>query len=51
MKNLDVDQIEKIVECMYPVEFEKNSFIIHEGDMGYVVYITEGWLQFDMNIL
>ena len=42
MKNLEVHHIEKIVECMYPVDFEKNSLIIQEGDVGYVVYITEG---------
>lgn len=42
MKNLESDQIENIVECMYPVEFAKNSIIIKEGDVGNIVYITQG---------
>ena len=42
MKNLESHHIEKIVECMYPVEFEKDSLIIQEGDVGNVVYVTEG---------
>ena len=42
MKNLESDQIENIVECMYPVEFAKNSLIIKEGDIGNMVYITQG---------
>lgn len=42
MKNLEVDQIDNIVECMYPVEFAKNSLIIKEGDIGNIVYITQG---------
>jgi cGMP-dependent protein kinase len=42
MKNLESHHIEKIVECMYPVEFEKNSLIIQEGDVGNKVYVTEG---------
>lgn len=42
MKNLESDQIENIVECMYPVEFAKNSIIIKEGDIGNIVYITQG---------
>jgi len=42
MKNLESDQIENIVECMHPVEFAKNSLIIKEGDVGNMVYITQG---------
>ncbi len=42
MKNLELDQIESIVECMYPVEFNADSLIIKEGDVGNVVYIIEG---------
>lgn len=45
MKNLESDQIEDIVECMYPVEFAKNSLIIKEGDIGNMVYITQGDLM------
>lgn len=46
MKNLESDQIENIVECMYPVEFAKNSLIIKEGDIGNMVYITQGSFDF-----
>ena len=42
MKNLEVNKIESIVECMYPVEFSQDSLIIKEGDVGNVVYIIEG---------
>jgi cGMP-dependent protein kinase len=46
MKNLESDQIENIVECMHPVEFAKNSLIIKEGDVGNMVYISQGILKF-----
>ncbi len=46
MKNLEPHHIEKIVECMYPVEFKQNDLIIQEGDEGHVVYIMEGKLGF-----
>ena len=42
MKNLEIDQIESIVDCMYPVDFNEDSLIIKEGDVGNVVYIIEG---------
>ncbi|RNA16086.1 cGMP-dependent kinase 1-like [Brachionus plicatilis] len=41
MKNLEIDQIDCIVNCMYPVEFPKESIIIREGDVGNSVYIIE----------
>ena len=44
MKNLESDQIDFIVNCMYPVEFPKESLIIREGDVGNSVYIIEGFL-------
>jgi cGMP-dependent protein kinase len=46
MKNLEVKQIECIVDCMYPVNFNKDSLIIKEGDIGDVVYIIEGKLPY-----
>jgi cGMP-dependent protein kinase len=46
MKNLEVNQIESIVDCMYPVEFSEDSLIIKEGDVGNVVYIIEGIFSF-----
>lgn len=42
MKNLDMGQIREIVDCMYPVEYEKESIIIKEGDVGSLVYVMEG---------
>jgi len=42
MKNLEMSQIQEIVDCMYPVDYEKNSCIIKEGDVGSLVYVMEG---------
>ena len=42
MKNLELEQIDKIVDCFFPVEFPKDSIIIQEGDIGNTVYITGG---------
>ncbi|XP_071953557.1 cGMP-dependent protein kinase 1-like isoform X2 [Antedon mediterranea] len=41
MKNLELSQIQEIVDCMYPVEYSKDSFIIKEGDVGSLVYVLE----------
>ncbi|XP_056128413.1 cGMP-dependent protein kinase 1a isoform X1 [Rhinichthys klamathensis goyatoka] len=41
MKNLEMSQIQEIVDCMYPVDYEKNSCIIKEGDVGSLVYVME----------
>ena len=42
MRNLDGAQIREIVDCMYPVEYNKDSMIITEGDVGSLVYVMEG---------
>ena len=42
MKHLDEAQIVKIVESMYPVQYEEGSYIIEEGDVGSLVYVMEG---------
>ena len=42
MKNLDMGQIREIVDCMYPVDYTKDSLIIKEGDVGSLVYVMEG---------
>lgn len=42
MKNLESCQIEEIVESMYPVEYNRGSCIIKEGDVGSIVYVLEG---------
>uniref|UniRef100_A0A8C1RQ65 cGMP-dependent protein kinase n=1 Tax=Cyprinus carpio TaxID=7962 RepID=A0A8C1RQ65_CYPCA len=41
MKNLELSQIQEIVDCMYPVEYDKDSCIIKEGDVGSLVYVME----------
>ncbi|CAL8302542.1 unnamed protein product [Lota lota] len=41
MKNLELSQIQEIVDCMYPVEYEMDSCIIKEGDVGSLVYVME----------
>ncbi|XP_033099567.1 cGMP-dependent protein kinase 1-like [Anneissia japonica] len=41
MKNLEMSQIQEIVDCMYPVEYSKDSYIIKEGDVGSLVYVLE----------
>lgn len=42
MKNLEMSQIQEIVDCMYPVDYGKDSCIIKEGDVGSLVYVMEG---------
>lgn len=51
MKNLEMTQIREIVDCMYPVEYAAGSLIIKEGDVGSIVYVMEGMLNFSMNDL
>ncbi|CAF1086523.1 unnamed protein product [Rotaria sp. Silwood1] len=41
MKNLEMDQIISIVDCMYPLEHTDGNLIIKEGDVGNLVYIME----------
>ncbi|KAI9535467.1 cGMP-dependent protein kinase 1 [Dissostichus eleginoides] len=41
MKNLELSQIQEIVDCMYPVDYGKDSCIIKEGDVGSLVYVME----------
>jgi len=45
MKNLEMDQIMSIVDCMYPLEHKDGSLIIKEGDVGNLVYIMEGKIK------
>ena len=50
MKNLEQFQIEEITNCMYPVEYAKDLYIIKEGDIGSAVYvIEEGILEVSKN--
>lgn len=41
MKNLDPLQIEEITDCMFPVEYMAESYIIKEGEVGSVVFVME----------
>uniref|UniRef100_A0A3Q2CSE8 cGMP-dependent protein kinase n=1 Tax=Cyprinodon variegatus TaxID=28743 RepID=A0A3Q2CSE8_CYPVA len=41
MKNLEISQIQEIVDCMYPVDYGKDSCIIKEGDVGSLVFVME----------
>ena len=41
MKNLEEVQINEITDCMYPVEYVRDLFIIKEGEVGSVVYVME----------
>jgi hypothetical protein len=45
MKNLEMDQILSIVDCMYQLEHKDGSLIIKEGDVGNLVYIMEGTIS------
>lgn len=35
-------QISEIVDCMYPVNCQRGSLIIKEGDVGSIMYVLEG---------
>ena len=50
MKNLEMDQIMSIVDCMYPLEQKNGSVIIKEGDVGNLVYIMEGKIVVEWTI-
>jgi hypothetical protein len=41
LKNLEIDQIDNIVACMYPVDFDEGALIIREGDIGNIVYVVD----------
>lgn len=42
LKNLSFANIRDIVDCMFAVEYKKDSMIIKEGDPGSRVYAIEG---------
>ncbi|XP_017461749.1 PREDICTED: cGMP-dependent protein kinase 1-like, partial [Rhagoletis zephyria] len=41
MKKLEQFQIDEITNCMYPVEYAKDLYIIKEGDIGSALYVIE----------
>nr|KAF7416638.1 hypothetical protein H0235_011169 [Vespula pensylvanica] len=42
MKHLSMAQIEEIVDCMFPIAFERGSTIVREGDVGSTVFVLDG---------
>ncbi|XP_048474443.1 cGMP-dependent protein kinase 1-like [Rhincodon typus] len=48
MKNLEMSQIQEIVDCMYPVEYSQDSYVIEEGDVGSLVYVMEDFLTYSV---
>ena len=51
LKNLSVTNIREIVDCMFPVEYKKDSMIIKEGDVGSRVYVMEGSVTTNENLI
>ena len=50
MKNLEEFQIDEITQCMYPVEYQREAFVIKEDDVGSALYvIEEGTLEVTKN--
>ncbi|KAL2742827.1 hypothetical protein V1477_008316, partial [Vespula maculifrons] len=41
MKHLSMAQIEEIVDCMFPIAFERGSTIVREGDVGSTVFVLD----------
>ncbi|KAI4496792.1 hypothetical protein M0804_000602 [Polistes exclamans] len=41
MKHLSMTQIEEIVDCMFPITFERGSTIVREGDVGSTVFVLD----------
>jgi len=42
LQKLEDSQLREIVDCMYPVTFQKDSIIIKEGDVGSILYVLQG---------
>ena len=42
LQKLEDSQLREIVDCMYPVAFQKDSVIIKEGDVGSILYVLQG---------
>lgn len=42
LKNLQKDQINEIIDCMYMKEFDKGQFICREGAVGTQLYVLSG---------
>lgn len=42
LKNLEKFQVREIVSCMYPKEYEKDNYIIQEGEIGHALFVISG---------
>lgn len=42
LKNLEKFQVEEIVSCMYPKEYDKDNYIIKEGEIGQALFVISG---------
>ncbi|PNF42262.1 cGMP-dependent protein kinase, isozyme 1 [Cryptotermes secundus] len=40
LKNLDSSQVRELVDSMYPLEYEKGSYVIREGEAGSHLYVS-----------
>ena len=46
LKNLEKFQVREIVSCMYPKEYDKDDYIIKEGEIGHALFvISDGKLE------
>lgn len=46
LKNLNNDQLDEMVDCMYPLKYQPSATVIAEGDVGSVLYILhEGEME------
>ena len=48
LKNLEKFQVREIVSCMYPKEYEKDNYIIQEGEIGHALFVISGILKLDI---
>ena len=42
LKNLETFQVREIVSCMYPKDYERDEYIIKEGDTGDALFVISG---------
>ncbi len=42
LKNLEKFQVREIVSCMYPKEYDKDNYIINEGEIGHALFVISG---------
>jgi hypothetical protein len=45
LKNLEKFQVREIVSCMYPKEYDKDNYIIKEGEIGHALFVISGTMH------